>query len=153
MITFLKAYVASFVSKEMAACKNRYNNKCAEAKRAVEKISLLERSLDGINLEASQSVRRREDTTDRTKIQLNLALKTVSERDLEIERLNNQIMLTDMVVEQQTQIIKRDLEMRRLEHVDASIRTRMASAMAGQEAKEGPKNGVDESDINYRPGR
>jgi len=153
MITFLKACIASFVSKEMAACKNRYNNKCTEARVLLDKISVLERSLDGVNLEAAQSIRKSEDAADGIKIQLNLALKAISEKEMKIEELRNQITLTDKVVEQQYQVIMRDLEMRRLEHVDASIRTRMASAMAGQEAKEGPKNGVDESDINYRSGR
>jgi chromosome segregation ATPase len=142
MITFLKACVASFVSKEMAACKNRYNNKCTEVRKLTEKIS----EAEGRLADSHRSYMKMNCSTQGLK-------SAVAEKNLEIERLNNQIMLTDMVVEQQTQIIKRDLEMRRLEHVDASIRTRMASAMAGQEAKEGPKNGVDESDINYRPGR
>lgn len=153
MLVFLKAYIASFVSNEMAACRNRYNNKCAEVRSLAEKVASLESDLERVKEESSSEVQRSDLRADRLKVQLDLTLKTVEEKDLEIERLTNQITLTDMVVEQQYQIIKRDLEMRRLEHVDASMRTQLASAMSGQEPKERPRNGTDESDINYRPGR
>lgn len=142
MLGKMKTYILSLCSKETAACKNRYNNKCSEVRTLLEKIESLQRET---------ASNRKLDAILQSK--LDASNRELAAKDLEIEKLNNQITLTDLVVEQQLQIIKRDLEMRRLEHVDASVRTQLASAMGGHKAKEGSQNVTDESDINFRPGR
>jgi hypothetical protein len=141
MFGFVRRFILSAASSEVAMLKNRYNSKCTECRSLIEKISLLEEEIE-------------DHLTQKSVVKSHISkLETeITQKDLIIEARDNQIMLTDMVVEQQTQIIKRDLEMRRTEHLDAAVRSHLASVMSGQGIKEETR-ASNESDINYRPGK
>lgn len=143
MFSYLKARFAAFISSELSVCRARYNNKCTECRLLSEKIQRMESDTHEVDARL-----------ELLKSEISRLNVEIEQKDIAIESRDNQIRLTDEIVAQQYQIIKRDYELRRLEHLDASVRVRLASSVNDQGSfKEETSNGVHESDINYRPGR
>lgn len=139
MITHLRSMLAGFVSAEVKASQNRYNKKCTECRTLTDRALRADR-------EADQS----RDMVDGLRREIDILKVNVEQQELVIEARDNQITLTDQVVAQQQSMIHRDIELRKLEHITASAQVEMARTHTG--IKE-DSNAVNESDVNYRPGR
>lgn len=139
MITYLRSVLAGFISAEVKASQNRYNKKCTECR------TLLDRAL-----KADRESDRSRDMVDGLRREIKEFEQRCEQYELVIEARDNQITLTDQVVAQQQSMIHRDIELRKLEHITASAQVEMARTHTG--IKE-DSNAVNESDVNYRPGR
>tara|TARA_R110002096_G_scaffold66682_5_gene162270 strand:+ start:2587 stop:3015 length:429 start_codon:yes stop_codon:yes gene_type:complete len=142
MFVWAKLKLLSFVAAEVATCRARYNRKCEECRSLLSKIEQMEREADGIRGEYNG-------------LHSRIAqLETeVQQKDLVIEARDNQIMLTDQVVQQQQYMIQRDIELRHLEYLDAGIKVRLAGGQQSNPGIKDDSNGDNESGVNYRAGR
>lgn len=139
MITYLKSRLAAFVSAEVKASQNRYNKKCTECRSLTIRAERSDR-------EAEQA----KDMFDKLKEEISVLETAAEQYEIQIERRNNKIMLTNQVVKQQQSMIHRDIALRKLEHITAAAQVEMARTHTG--IKE-DSNATNESDVNYRPGR
>lgn len=142
MISKIKTAFLALISKEVAACRNRYNNKCAECRGLLEKIEGQEEDVSRLELKAEMAKERGD------------ALESeVEALNLQVQEFENNEMLTAQVVKQQQYMIQRDIELRRLEFLDASIKVNMANSMTDKPGIKDDSNVTNESEVNYRAGR
>lgn len=142
MIGWIRSCLAGFLSSELRASKGRYSSKCKECKALIDKIGRTERERDACE--------------DREKV----LVKRVAVLEVNIAQLNesvesrdNQITLTDQVVEQQQYMIHRDLELRKLELLNAQLQVATIGGVSNQTRNKEVSHADDEPGINYRPGR